>query len=540
MPNNDSDYSRRAAFEKMAQEASEQIQKQVFNPSLYTFSIRGVELRPSVPMSPEERFKMELRNRDNKIDQLQSELTQRDAFIKDLGESAFVVGIVASIEKDRAMVRVGGMMLDSKVPPKGCKVGDYVRVVQPSNQIHSVVEDAPRVGAVASVTSINGRTIEVNASGQARSVVVTPHVGELKQGDAVIIDETGYFAVTRGVADSQTLMFEASTGISWEDIGGLHDAKEAIREAIEYPIRYAELYRGYGKAPSKGVLLYGPPGCGKTMVGKATATAIRDAHGSMFPGAFLYVKGPELLDKYVGATEDAIRGLFEKARRYKAKTGHAAVLFIDEADALLGRRGGRSLGGMETTVVPAFLAEMDGLEDSGAFVMLSTNRSEDLDSAIVRDGRIDRKILVGRPDKTSAINILNLALKGRPTVEDFDPAALVTVCAEMFSDDALVMDVGKFEESTEHVRLLLRHVLSGAVITGIANRATERAIRRDREEDRSEPSGITTDDLLVSVHAAARELAKTDVRQEVYDLVVSAVGHAAAAKTLNTKSAEMN
>lgn len=464
-------------------------------------------------------------NAKARLDSLQTELKQRDEFIQQLAESAFILGCVGEVSEKRVTVRVGSAVFDAAMPKDGCKVGDFVKVAQPSNQILGVAPDAPRVGAIGSVqTVISPTRCEVSINGQSRQLVVAAHVGALEVGDQVVVDDSGYFVLAKAVGSAASLVYEDETGVTWGDIGGLDDAKEAIREAIEYPVQFADLYRAYGKSPSKGVLLYGPPGGGKTMLGKATATALR-GHSAGIPGGFLYVKGPELLNRYVGATEESIRALFDKARQYKAKTGHAAVLFIDEADAILGRRGGRGFG-LESTTVPAFLAEMDGLDDAGAFVMLATNRPDTLDAAVTRDGRIDRKILVGRPTKATAAEILKLHLRRRPLALDEDPDALVHGVVEtMFDDAVLVLDAGTFEDKP--VRLLFRDVISGAAIAGVVNRATDRALARDRESG-AEPTGITASDVRASVFSAAREMAHTDLRAEIMDAIAMQVSTVAA------------
>lgn len=201
---------------------------------------------------------------------------------------------------------------------------------------------------------------------------------------------------------------ESIPDVKWEDIGGLEVAKADMVEAIEVPHRHKELFAYYGKKQIKGILLSGPPGCGKTMLGKAAARALADIYGAAGSRTgFLYVKGPEILNQYVGQTEQTIRDMFFDAKRHKEEHGYPAIIFLDEADAILAARGTRNIG-IGNTIVPQFLTEMDGMDESGAIVIIATNRPDVLDPAIVRDGRIDRKVAVVRPNEQNACAILEM------------------------------------------------------------------------------------------------------------------------------------
>lgn len=487
----------------------------------------GQFFSPPRPATKEEMLASEL-------DMTRRERDEMARAIERLNRGSFNVARIAAIYDNRVLIRNGGSYIEVEKPEFPVVTGDAVRIASQTSQLVGVVEREPGIGMVAKVASVSALGCEVDVGPMHRSVVVAASVGELKAGDAVVVDDSMSFVIRRAVGITEELHLDDATGISWDDIGGHEEAKEAIREAIEYPIRHAELYRGYAKAPAKGVLLYGPPGCGKTLLARAAATALRDAHGGSAPGGFISVKGPEILDKFVGSSEAAIRGLFESARRYKQKTGHPAVVFIDEADALLGKRSGmgRTLVGMEQTIVPAFLAEMDGVEDSGAFVMLSTNRPDVLDSAVIRDGRIDRKIYIGRPTPTTALAILKLAMRGRPVAQGQTVDRVCELAIEhAFGDEPVVQEVGLLAGTP--VRLRLRDVISGAILAGIANRATDRAIRRDRAARAAGPSGISTEDLAVAVRESARELAGTDLQHEIVALVQSLEPRASASAEAN-------
>lgn len=279
--------------------------------------------------------------------------------------------------------------------------------------------------------------------------------------------------------------------IKWDDIAGLEQAKEDLIEAIEMPHRYREMYKHYGKRPVKGLLLSGDPGCGKTMLGKAAANSLAAIYGAeSAKTGFLYIKGPEILNQYVGQTEQTIREIFIDAGRHFDVHGYPAVVFIDEADAILAARGTRSVG-IGNTIVPQFLTEMDGLEDSKAIVILATNRPDVLDPAIVREGRIDRKVHVSRPDIKTTIEIAKLNLRKYPICKEFELNDLAQGLAhEFFNTERFVGDDRP-----------LKSIISGAMIAAAVDLAVASAMRRDIAElnFKEEFSGVSGDDILVAV-----------------------------------------
>ncbi len=258
----------------------------------------------------------------------------------------------------------------------------------------------------------------------------------------------------------------------WADIGGQDDAKRELIRAIQWPVLYPELFLLFKRKRSRGVLLYGPPGCGKTLLGKAVVRLLAALyHRKADDGGFKYVKGHQLLDQYLGNSEKAVKTLFDEARRWREQRGFPAVLFFDEADALFKRRAsGSTESGF--TLVPALLAEMDGMDDSGAFVILATNRPDALDIAITRPGRIDRRIRITRPDGAAAATIFRIHLEGVYLAEGLTPGSLsVEAAAELFDPGHKLYDVG-FDGDSKTCEFLLKDLASGALIQNIVDRAT--------------------------------------------------------------------
>lgn len=421
--------------------------------------------------------------------------------------------VLKIVDKEKKLVLVSGdgiVSLPPEMKLKDLKVGSLVTV----NGAGAVVDkiDLPLAGATATVRRVfEGDMMEIEGGiGSGAGLIFKGLVAEcVKPGDNVQLDRTSSVALRLVPKDRSAHSVETATGVCWADIGGQEDAKAALQEAVEGPIKQAKLYKAYGKKPLKGVLLYGPPGCGKTLLAKAVATAIREAHEAEdAETSFIYVKGPEVLNMWVGNTEAQIRGLFARAREHKELHGYPAVLFIDEADAILGKRGSHSASILSSTIVPSFLAEMDGLADSGAFVLLATNRQDILDPAIVREGRIDRKVGVGRPGMREAAQILRIHLSKTKVQDDIDDLAGVAA-ADLYSEDHTLYRVGLKGKGVKTFHL--RHLISGAMLAGVVDQATSFAIQRDSESGKA--SGLSTPDLkkaVLSIVKANRDLNHDD------------------------------
>lgn len=260
--------------------------------------------------------------------------------------------------------------------------------------------------------------------------------------------------------------------IDWNEIGGMKSQVKSIREAVELPLNNEKMFKEFGLKPTKGILLSGPPGCGKTLIGKAIASIVLKSNKAN-PDSFVYIKGAEMLSMYVGNTERAIVSLFKRCRKYTEKTGQRALVFIDEAEALLPTRGSRLSSDVETTIVPTFLSEMDGFEENSPMILLSTNLPNQIDHAILRDGRIDLKVAVERPTFEDSIEIFQIHL-GKVKLSD--------------SIDFLA----KF--GTEKIfNSPVKNNVSGAMIENLVKSATRAALVRKLANSKSETGMLASD-----------------------------------------------
>src|SRR5713226_26854 len=339
---------------------------------------------------------------------------------------------------------------------------------------------------------------------------------KLKIGDHLLIDaKSGYLLEKLPKSEVEDLTLEEVPDISYEDIGGLAGQIETIKDAVELPYLYADYYREHHLAPPKGVLLYGPPGCGKTMIAKAVANnlaaRISEKRGEKVKGFFLNIKGPELLNKYVGETERKIREIFIKARE-KAAEDVPVVVFFDEMDALFRTRGTGISSDVETTIVPQLLAEIDGVEGlRNVIVIGASNRQDLIDPAILRPGRLDVKIKIERPDRAAAADIFKKYLttdipfaqsEARGDIAAAIEQMIVASVEAMYS----LSEENRFLEVTyangDKEVLYFKDFSSGAMIESIVRRAKKLALKRLIGGG---PKGITTDDLTTAVREEFKE-----------------------------------
>jgi proteasome-associated ATPase len=316
------------------------------------------------------------------------------------------------------------------------------------------------------------------------------------------------------------LLLQEIPNISYSDIGGLDSQIEQIADAVELPFLHADLFAEHQLPAPKGILLYGPPGCGKTLIAKAVANSLArkvaartgDDKGRSY---FINIKGPELLNKYVGETERQIRLIFERARE-KSEEGWPVIIFFDEMDSMFRTRGTGISSDMESTIVPQLLAEIDGVEGlRNVIVIGATNREDLIDPAILRPGRLDVKIKIERPDAVAARQIFGRYLTSELPISpsdidvlgngDIDKAVYAMVdqaVTEMYATS----DNNRFLEVTyqngEKEIMYFKDFSSGAMIENIVRRAKKLAIKRLIENG---IKGICLQDLLDSIHQEFKE-----------------------------------
>lgn len=382
-----------------------------------------------------------------------------------IAEGSLGYGIVTARDGAHLVINMDGKNMRVAMDGKS-KPGDTVWLHPMTGQI---VEHAGRlnVGVPATVAHVSDLGVEINSQGGSRFVL--SGLKGLEKGDRILVDQSQTIALALIEKATKPAFVPKVASVPWDKVGGHAEAKRLLREAVELPRMHAKIYSQYGKKAPKGMLLWGPPGTGKTLLARAVATSVE--------GGFLAIKGPEVLDPYVGVTEATIRSVFQQAREYKAMSGTEAVIFVDEAESLLARRGGHH-NYMGQTIVPTFLTEMDGLEESSAIVILATNRADILDPAVVRDGRIDHKIEVKRPTQDDAAEIFAIHLNGLPVASKVD---------------CLCMDAAEILYCVHNKHL--PH--SGALIEGIVEKAKMFAI--SRHIDNCGPRGISQDDMLRAI-----------------------------------------
>ena len=362
-----------------------------------------------------------------------------------------------------------------------------------------------RVGEVVTVKErIDHERVVVVTHGDEERVcrIATPLLGErIRVGDSLTLDPRSNFVhEVIPKLEVEELVLEEVPDVAYEDIGGLSGQIEQIRDAIELPFLHPELFKEHALKPPKGVLLYGPPGCGKTLIAKAVAASLARQVAARSgkqteKSYFLNIKGPELLNKYVGETERHIRLIFQRARE-KASDGTPVVVFFDEMDSLFRTRGSGVSSDVETTIVPQLLAEIDGVERlDNVIVIGASNREDMIDPAILRPGRLDAKIKIERPDAESARDIFSKYLTVSLPLHEHDLAvnggdrdatveAMITAAVErMYAE----LEENRFLEVTyqggDKEILYFKDFNSGAMIQNIVDRAKKMAIKDFLDSD---------------------------------------------------------
>jgi proteasome-associated ATPase len=470
---------------------------------------------------------------------------QREAELKKVNEAvakltapANRIGLLLDLpEEGLARIVVGGAEyyanIDPRVPAGDLKIGTQILV----NEAYAVIKTLgyDRNGPVLKLAEAmaDGRLrFEQDMGRQSLMLQRSAELAgaDLKAGDEIRIDPTYRIAIEK-LSDRKASkhVLEDMPTVTWEQIGGQREAIAAIRKAIEYPLLHAQTFEQFKFAQPKGFLLYGPPGCGKTLIGQAAAGSLSKlvsqsqhegvGHVNGRPpvtgGAFLHVKGPEILNMWLGESERMVRELFAQARA-RRKEGALPFIFIDEAESILGtRRASRSFN-ISSTLVPMFCSEMDGIESlHDVVIILASNRPDLIDPAVLRPGRIDRKIKISRPDRAAAADILRVYLTDAlPLDPELVAAHGQDKAKALASLVEQVLDV-IFQRTSENRLLSVRlrsgqnsvlyrgDFVSGAILSSIVQRAKEKAI--DRTIQSGAQAGLMESDLLESITEEFRQ-----------------------------------
>jgi proteasome-associated ATPase len=508
-------------------------------------------------------LRMEICQREEVFVEARQTIEKLEEVIKKVTSPANRIGtFLGNVGKETAHIVVGGAdyycNVDPRIPIAKLKKGTRVLV----NEAFVIVGDLgfEPAGPVTKVTEVIGTDrLRVGNEHGTQSLVLQRSAplakAALKQGDEVRVDSNYRMALEMMSAPgSHEHYLDNVPELPWSKVGGQERAIEAIKDAIELPLLHPHLFQKFHHATPKGFLLYGPPGCGKTLIGKATAYNLTRQLRDKATGAekdvreyFMHVKGPEILNMWVGESERMVREIFATARE-KRREGFMPFLFIDEAESILGTRRASRYSSILSTLVPMFCSEMDGIDSlNDVVIILASNRADLIDPAILRPGRIDRKIKVDRPNKEGAREIYRIYLTndlpydGALAKEADNIGAAIEKLIERFVDWQFARrDENKFLEVTlrsGRKEVLYRaDLISGAIIASVVERAKAMAIKRaiasemashpersasavegSRDETLKETpldvsagvgEGITEQDLQMSFHA---EYAENDI-----------------------------
>ena len=500
------------------------------------------------PGDPMRRDLLDLRpqvfDQSQMIGEARQMIEKLEEVIKKVTSPANRIGtFLGATSKDTAHIVVGGAdyycNVDPRTPLAKLKKGTRVLV----NEAFVIVGDLgfETAGPVTKVTEVIGKDrLRVGSEHGTQSMVLQRSAdlagSTVKSGDEVRVDSNYRMALEMlSSTRSQEHYLDVVPELPWEKVGGQEEALQAIKDAIELPLLHVDLFRKFQHATPKGFLLYGPPGCGKTLIGKATAynltRQLREKTGAEMKEYFMHVKGPEILNMWVGESERMVREIFATARE-KRREGYMPFLFIDEAESILGTRRASRHSNILSTLVPMFCSEMDGIDSlNDVVIILASNRADLIDPAILRPGRIDRKIKVNRPNRDGALDIYRIYL-----TPDLPYDGVIAKEAEHFTE-ALDKLIERFvdwqfarREKNKFLEVTLRSgrkevlyrsdLISGAIIASIVERAKAMAIKRAIATNQEE--GIREMDLQLAFDAEYEEndiFPTTDITEDWLKLI---------------------
>ncbi|AWB84010.1 proteasome ATPase [Corynebacterium liangguodongii] len=435
-------------------------------------------------------------------------LADLHAQLESLEEPANPYGIYLSGSRTKleADVFTSGRRMRVKVSPNvepGTLVpGALVRLGEGTIVVEACgFDDSGQLGTMVERIGRDRAVVADQQGAESLIHLAQPLIDTARSGDTLLFDPRVGFAFERvPKTEVNQLSLEEVPDVTYDDIGGLASQIETIKDSVELPFSHPELYRDYDLAPPKGLLLYGPPGCGKTLIAKAVANSLSHRIGDGGSAHFINVKGPELLNKFVGETERRIRLIFERAREL-ASDGRPVIVFFDEMESIFRTRGSGVSSDMETTVVPQLLTEIDGVEGiANVIVIGATNREELIDPAILRPGRLDIKIRVSRPTREEARDIFSRYLTDSVPHAEPIPALIDAAVDALFAPRPFVRL--ELVDGTAEV-LHYRDFVSGAMIANIVDRAKKLAIKEHIAG--ASTSGVTVEHMRAAVRAEQDE-----------------------------------
>jgi proteasome-associated ATPase len=475
-------------------------------------------------------LRVELENLDRDRQEQAKTLAAYEEAYEKLTQPANRIGVyLKPLPDGLALVVLGDTeyvaMVDPNVDANALNPGDRVRL-NDAYAVVGVAEPAVGGGLIKVIDALADGRLRVGdaapGSGGGRLVQRAHALDayEIKGGDEVRLDASGRLAVELfPQKEAKDYWIEEIPETPWSAVGGQQEAIRLVKETIELPLIHPELFARFDKKPVKGILLYGPPGCGKTLLGKAIASNLTKEYskrvGHEVKECFMHISGPKILNMWLGETERIVREIFAAARA-KAKEGQLVVIFMDEAESVLRTRSGGRYLNISNTVVPQFCAELDGMvELANVVLILTSNRPDYIDPAVLRPERIDRKVKVVRPDRAASRDILAIYLSARLPVDPNESEAHGgDECARTALVESTLAHLWREQSETEFLRihkvngitevLHWKDLVSGALLKSVVDRAKDTAIRRAISEPTAN-HGIRESDLHQAVEQEFRE-----------------------------------
>lgn len=463
---------------------------------------------------------MAKKTQEEKMAEMQKTILLLQGEVERLSSPPYLSGTILDIGKETARVSIDNSGI-YEIPfndelKKKTEKGSRVILNPMSKSFVGNSEFETPWGEVATVDEVLEDRLRIQSKGEP--YLIFNSLEDVKSGDEIMLDPSKAIAIEKLSRKKTKYVLEEVPVAPWTNIGGLEEVITKIKHEIEEPFVHREIFEKYGRKPAKGILLYGPPGCGKTMVAKSIAYNLAQLvngknrnYSKGTNGHFIKINGPEILDKWVGNPEANIRRIYQAARESASENGSPVIVFVDEAEAILKKRGTGISSDVYDSIVPQFLAEMDGLNGQyNVITILATNREDIIDPAILRDGRIDRRIMVPRPNKEDASKIFQIYLADKPiqtkmfNLGKANTRKISEKLVEGIYDNKNTAYAVVHPDKGILGKFYYRHLMSGAMIKGIVDRASTYAIQREINGARRE-KGISQGDLEKSIYEGIRD-----------------------------------